>query len=141
MEEFAQVLAVLGTELSASVQAADRDIVDLAQAFQQLARANERTQSIARNDPALGPIGDNCAQISASLREAIIALQCHDRLAQRVGHIRAGLDHLRGLLQEAPDRSCDEWLGLLRQVEDSHRAEQERLTGPQITPNGSSELF
>jgi hypothetical protein len=136
MHEFAELLDVLGSEMSTCVQEADRDIVDLSRAFQELAAANGRTRAIT-DDPR---VHDNCALIGTSLRDAVVALQCHDRLAQRIGHIRTGLEHLRGLLRDGTDRSCDEWLSLLRGVEDSHRAEQARYLGADM-PHGGAELF
>jgi hypothetical protein len=140
IEEFGNLLAVLGAELSSSALEADREWVGVGNAFQQLAAANERIEAISGNAKP-GFLQDNCAQISASLGEAIVALQYQDRLAQRIEHIRASLYHVQSLLQDGIDRSCDEWLSVLCHVKAAHRSEQARLVSAGATPNGSAELF
>jgi hypothetical protein len=141
MEEFGELLSVLGAELGTCVQEADRDIVDLARAFHELAAANQRSLEIGSRDPRLVAVCDNCTQVAASLSEAVVALQCHDRLAQRIGHIRNGLEDLRILLRDGTARTCEDWLNLLSRVEASHRAEQARLMAVPTPPHGSAELF
>jgi hypothetical protein len=141
IEEFGNVLAVLGAELTRSVHEADREWVAVGDAFQQLAAANERIEAISGDEPKPGFLRDNCARISASLGEAIVALQYQDRLAQRIGHIRASLDHLQSFLKDGSDRSCEEWLIVLHHVEAAYRSEQARLMSAAVRPNGSAELF
>ena len=91
----------------------------------------------------------SCRQIGDSLHAAVTALQYQDRLSQRLGLIRAGLNRLQSLLQDRSARTYDEWLHALREVEQINRVEQRRLgpdpaseaTAVEAVSNGSVELF
>jgi len=141
IEEFARLLEVLGGQLGHSVQEAEREWGDLGLAFHRLAVANERLGKLGSSSPILAAVGEQSAEIGASLEAAVVTLQCHDRLAQRVGHICAGLDRLHTLLRDGVERPNQEWLRLLREVERTQHAEQARLAAVDIAPRGSVELF
>ena len=91
--------------------------------------------------PVLAAVGEQSAEIGASLEAAVVNLQCHDRLAQRVGHICAGLDSLHTAAADGVERPNQEWLRLLREVERRQHAEQARLAAVDIAPRGSVELL
>jgi hypothetical protein len=141
IEEFARLLEVLGLQLGHSVREAEEEWGDLGSAFHRLAVANERVRKLACSSPIHSAIAEQSAEIGASLEAAVVTLQCHDRLAQRVGHICAGLDSLHTLLRDGVERPNQEWLRLLREVERRQHAEQARLAAADIAPRGSVELF
>jgi hypothetical protein len=141
IEEFARLLEVLGLQLGHSVQEAEREWGDLGSAFTRLAVANERARKLALSSPLHSALAEQSAEIGASLEAAVVTLQCHDRLAQRVGHICAGLDSLHTLLRDGVERPNQEWLRLLREVERNQHAEQARLAAADMAPRGSVELF
>jgi hypothetical protein len=141
IEEFGRVLDILGAQLSASVQEAEQECAAVGKAFRELATAKSRIDEIDCDPPACEVLRENSAQIGASLDAAVVGLQYHDRLAQRVGHIRAGLNHLQQVLRDGSERSHADWLELLRDVEEAHRQEQLRLMAAEIASNGSAELF
>jgi hypothetical protein len=141
IEEFGRVLDVLGAQLSASVLEAEQECAAVGKAFRELATAKNRIDEIVCEQPEFTIVRANSAQIGASLHAAVVGLQYHDRLAQRVGHIRAGLNHLQQVLRDGSERSHAEWLELLRDVEEAHRQEQQRLMADEIASNGSAELF
>jgi hypothetical protein len=141
IEEFARLLEVLGSQLGHSVREAEREWGDLGSAFHRLAIANERLKKMEGSPLIHAAVGEQSAEIGASLEEAVVTLQCHDRLAQRVGHICAGLERLHTLLRDGIERPNQEWLRLLREVERTQHAEQARLAAADIAPRGSVELF
>jgi hypothetical protein len=141
IEEFGRVLDILGAQLSASVQEAEQECAAVGKAFRNLAAAKGRIDQAVGDQPAYSVVRDNSEQIGASLDAAVVGLQYHDRLAQRVGHIRAGLHHLQQVLRDGTERSHGEWLELLRDVEQAHRLEQRRLMAAEIASHGSAELF
>jgi hypothetical protein len=150
--EFGRLLDILSAQLGTSLKEADRECVAVGQSFDKLASAKGRIDSITCNEPQQTAIRESCRVIGDSLGAAVVALQYHDRLAQRVGHIRAGLDRLHGLLLDGAPRSNDEWLELLRNVEHANRVEQQRLmeeflheregdSGAETPANDKVELF
>jgi len=141
IEEFGRVLDIFGAQLDASVKEADRECVAVGAAFDTLAAATRRLGQIDCPQPALAAVRNNAAVIGESLDAAVIALQYQDRLAQRVGHIRVGLNQLQRMLRDGVPRSCEQSIELLRDVERAHQAEQERLVAAEIAANGSAELF
>ena len=138
VDEFARVLEVLGRRLSDSVQEAERECAAVGRAF---TTAKGRIDMIGGDPAAGGIMPEEAARIGAALDAAMVGLQYHDRLAQRVGHIHAGLRQLQQLLRDGTERSRGEWLHLLGDVERMHRLEQQWLGAAGIASNGSAELF
>jgi hypothetical protein len=141
IEEFGRLLGVFGAQLTDSLNEANREFEAIGTAFQDLAAANERIDAIVVREPEMTLIRMNCERIGAALSTAVIGLQCHDRLAQRLGHIRGGLDHLHGLLGDGHERSYGQWLELLRDVERAQRTEQSRLAAATAGSTPNVELF
>jgi hypothetical protein len=137
-EKFACVLDVLGRRLSASIQEAEQECAAVGRAF---VTAKSRLDAIVCHRPECAVLREDAAQIGASLDAAVVGLQYHDRLAQRVGHIGAALHQLQQVLGDGTERSDTEWLQLLYDVEKSHWLEQERLVADGIGSHGSAELF
>jgi hypothetical protein len=141
IEEFAQLLSLLSEQLADSLHESGRDCMAVGQSFHRLAVASEQIDVLAEQHPQAGSMRAHCAEIGVSLGAAVVALQYHDRLAQRVGHIRKGLEHLQTLLRDRRERSYEDWLSLLRDVELAQRAEQTRLVPAGLGERGSAELF
>ncbi len=141
IEEFRRVLDKLGAQLEASVEEADAECTAVGGAFRDIAAANQRIRATLMEPALHAVIAPDCTRIDASLSVAVVALQYQDRLAQRVGHIRAGLHHLQDLLRDGTERTYEEWLELLREVENSHEAEQRRLQAVEAASHSSAELF
>jgi hypothetical protein len=139
--ELARVLEVLGSELLHSVQESTREWADVGAAFDRLAAANSTLGTLAESLPKSSGIQAQSAEIGASIGAAVMALQHHDRLAQRLGHVRSGIDHLRDLLSDGVERSSGEWVVRLEAVERLQREEQARLIAVESVPRGSVELF
>ena len=143
IEEFGRLLATFGQQLALSLEESDREYLAVGDAFQELATAKNRINAINCLEPDRTILRRGCERIGESLDAAVVALQYHDRLAQRVGHIRAGLDRLQSVLCDGRERSFDDWLGLLRDVEQLQGREQQRLAGNtgRGPPDGNVELF
>jgi DNA anti-recombination protein RmuC len=141
MAELERVLEVLGSQLLHSMQESAREWADVGAALDRLASANAQLQSLAEQQPPSTPIRTQSDAISASLAAAVVALQHHDRLAQRLGHIQSGIDDLRELLTDGVERSSTEWLVRLGAVEKLQRDEQDRLIAIESVSRGSVELF
>lgn len=84
-----------------------------------------------------------------SLHTAVVGLQYHDRLAQRLELVRAALDRLQNLLRTRSPRSYGQWMQSLRDLEQINRIEQRRLgpaiggsdTDAQLPDSSTVELF
>lgn len=140
-EELGRLLAVLGAQLVESVEAAGHECAALGTAFDELGAASRRIEAIAAGSSDGDALRAHCARINGALGAAVVAMQYQDRLAQRIGHIRNGLDELQKLLRDGRGRTCADWLSLLRAVEHDHEAEQARLAAVGAALHGSAELF
>lgn len=132
MVELGRHLGMLADQLAASMREADRECVSVGESFHELAAARSSLDEIAGVEPARGELRGICRQMGESLHAAVVALQYHDRLAQRLGLIGAGLDRLQALLHSGADRDHEEWMKALHEVERVNRAERQRL-GPEST--------
>ena len=135
--EFGRQLDMLAEQLGASVVEADREFVSVGESFHEMAAARNTIASVDCAEPEHSILQRSCMQIGESLHTAVVALQYHDRLAQRLGLVRAGLDRLQILLHDRSPRSYDDWLDSLRNVERINRVEQRRL-GPAVVENAGS---
>ena len=134
--EFGRHLDMLAEQLGASLTEADRDCETVGQSFHDLSAAKAAIEGVICPEPAHGVLQDSCGQIGRSLSNAVVALQYHDRLAQRLGLVRGALMRLQALLHEPAPRPYAEWMQSLRDVEQINRTEQKRL-GPVLEPSGS----
>jgi len=125
--EFGRHLDMLAEQLGTSLIEADRDCVSVGESFHELAAAKTTIDGVSCAEPVRSVLRDSCKQIGDSLHAAVVALQYHDRLAQRLVLVRSGLDRLQTMLHDRSARSYDEWLQSLRDVERINRAEQQRL--------------
>jgi hypothetical protein len=141
IEEFARLLSVLSEQLADSLHESGRDCVAVGQSFHRLAAASEHIDVIAARRPAADGLREHCAEIGSSLSKAVVALQYHDRLAQRVGHICTSLEHLQALLRDRSQRSYEDWIVLLRDVERAQKNEQARLIAAALEHRSTAELF
>jgi hypothetical protein len=139
--EVGRLLEVFEAQLSDSLYQASHEFGLVGAAFQDIAAANERLISIPLREPETTQVRMNCERIRRSLADAVVGLQCHDRLAQRLGHIRDGLSHLQTLLGDGNERSDAQWLQLLRGVDLAHQTEQSRLAAAESAANANIELF
>ncbi|MGD0490521.1 MAG: hypothetical protein ABSC32_03140 [Steroidobacteraceae bacterium] len=137
--ELARVLEALGSQLSDSVQESAREWAEVGAAFDRLSAANTRLGALREASPTA--IHGETEEIRASLGAAVVALQHHDRLAQRLGHIRSGIDDLRDLLTSGVERSSSEWRMRLQAVERMQHDAHARLVAVDSVPRGSVELF
>ena len=128
--EFGRHLDMLAEQLGASLSDADRDCVSVGESFHDLADAKSKIADIHCDEPARTVLKHSCEQIGNSLHAAVVALQYHDRLSQRLALIRTGLNRLQELLHDRTGRSYHDWLESLRHVENLNRIEQRRL-GPE----------
>jgi hypothetical protein len=125
--EFGRHLDILAGQLAASLMEADRECVSVGESFHELAAAKSTIEGVSCAEPEGRVLRDSCKKIGDSLHAAVVALQYHDRLAQRLGLVRTGLTRLQTMLHDGSPRSYDEWLLSLRDVERINRGEQQRL--------------
>jgi hypothetical protein len=127
VEEFGRLLEIFSAQLAESLHEADGECTAVGESFHEMAAAKARIEGIECQEPERSVLRTECTRIGRSLGTAVEALQYHDRLTQRIGHIRVGLNHLQELLRHKPDRSDDDWLALLQNVERSYHLEWHRL--------------
>jgi hypothetical protein len=125
--EFGRLLEIFSDQLAESLREADRECTAVGQSFHDLAAAKSRIEQVACPPAARAALERECAAIDGSLGAAVTALQYHDRLTQRIGHIRVGLNHLQMLLREPTERGDEEWLALLQNVDRTYHLEWHRL--------------
>lgn len=128
--EFGRHLDMLAEQLGASLSEADRDCMSVGESFHDLAEAKNKIADVDCDEPVRTVLQHTCEQIGNSLHAAVVALQYHDRLAQRLALIRTGLNRLQELLHDPTVRPYNDWLESLRHVEQLNRIEQSRL-GPE----------
>jgi hypothetical protein len=135
--EFGRHLDMLAEQLGASLSEADRDCMSVGESFHDLADAKNKIADVDCDEPVRTVLKHSCDQIGNSLHAAVVALQYHDRLAQRLALIRTGLNRLQELLHDPTVRPYNDWLESLRHVEALNRIEQRRL-GPEAQLGQSS---
>ena len=140
-EELGNLLGKLGEQLAVTVQEADGECRSIGSAFRQLAAANRRIAAAPVPGPAAAVVQENCRQISAAMDDAIVALQYQDLQAQRISHIRAGLDQIQGALRDGALRDSGEWLDLLRRIQYLHHHGQQRLHRVNPCTESTVDLF
>jgi len=141
IEEFGRHLDMLAEQLGASLLEADRECESVGESFHDMAAAKSSIDGVSCPEPEQSILRASCRQIGESLHAAVIALQYHDRLSQRLGLIRTGLVRLQTLLRDRSARSAEDWLDSLRDVEQVNRVEQRRLgpdTGSSPVGGGAS---
>ncbi len=127
IDEFGRLLEIFSAQLAESLHEADRDCTAVGDSFHDLAEARGNIERVPCPEPQASTLRGQCAHIDDSIRAAVVALQYHDRLAQRVGHIRVGLNHLQKLLAHQDQRTSEEWLELLQNVDRTYHLEWHRL--------------
>jgi len=136
--EFGRLLEIFSAQLVESLREADRECTAVGQSFHDLAAAKSRIEQVACPPAAQAALIRECAAIDGCLGAAVTALQYHDRLTQRIGHIRIGLNHLQTLLCEPTERGDEEWLALLQNVDRTYHLEWHRLARPVPTAEKES---
>jgi hypothetical protein len=129
IQEFGRHLDMLAEQLGGALSEANRECNSVGDSFHDMASAKTTIEAVRCADPERAVLRDSCKRIGDSLHAAVVALQYHDRLAQRLTLVRTGLNRLQRLLHERPDSSYGEWLQALRDVEQINRTEQQRV-GP-----------
>jgi hypothetical protein len=137
--EFGRLLEIFSAQLAESLREADRECTAVGESFHDLASAKTRIEQIECPPAARAALDRECAGIAGSLGAAVTALQYHDRLTQRIGHIRVGLNHLQKLLIETIPRSDEEWLELLQNVDRTYHLEWHRLARPVPAPQDAAQ--
>src|ERR1700690_367982 len=127
IDEFARLLEIFSRQPAESLQEADRDCTAVGDSFHDLAEARGQIERVPCPEPHASVLQRQCAQIEDSIGAAVVALQYHDRLTQRIGHIRVGLNHLQQLLRHQAQRTSEEWLELLQNVDRTYHLECPRL--------------
>jgi hypothetical protein len=128
--EFGRHLDMLAEQLGGALMEADRDCCSVGESFHDLVAARSTIEGISCAEPERSVLRNSCKRIGDSLEAAVVALQYHDRFAQRLALVRTALNRLRKLLHDRSVGSYTEWLQALRDEEQINRAEQQRLGPP-----------
>jgi hypothetical protein len=141
IREFARLLDVLGGQLTDATREAGSECASLGDVLGRVAAAASQIESSARGTTLESVVRAPCADVTAALHTAVVTLQYEDRLAQRIGHIRAGLTDLHGLLRDYPLRSHEVWMGLLQDVDLIQALRQQQLSVAPPDHHDNAELF
>ena len=139
VEEFGRLLAIFEGQLGAAVSEADRECMAVGEAFHGLSSAREEIAGSVGQANSEQRILAACDRIGSSLTAAVMALQYHDRLSQRVEHIRMGLHRLQTHLRDDAGQSHEDWMAMLKKVEHRYYLEQKRLEAAAQGPGNHGE--
>jgi hypothetical protein len=133
--ELVSMLGLAASQIEVSLRDAEQPIATLCRAITSLAAAAEVLDGSLEQLPE--------AEVSADVRrlleaqrdalrhraeEASVALQFHDRLVQRLTHVRDSLAALGDFVDaNARHDSAPDWDGLRRRIRDQYSMEQERV--------------
>lgn len=114
----AAVLELVAMQLEVAMQNAAAQAERLSESVAEFAAIGARLR--ACNDPALG---EHASKIEAEAHRAMMAMQYHDQLAQRVAHVR---DALGDVHDEVLTDAHANWGGLLSKMRAHYTMEDER---------------
>jgi transposase InsO family protein len=133
--ELVTILGLAASQLEVSVRDTEQPVATLGRAIAALGAAAEVLDGSLQQLPDGGPCADArrllVAQRDALRRradEAAIALQFHDRLVQRLTHVRDSLAALGDFVDARAHRgNAADWEALRRRIRDQYSMEQERV--------------
>lgn len=132
-DEIVRLLDLSAAQLEAGIGEAERPVQQLAEAFFALsAIAAEAIAALSAAGPAGGAASVDLpvrwAGVQQQMQGAVEAFQFHDRLCQRIGHVRDGLSQIAGLVNDREAAARDtSWQGLHGALRGRYTIDHERV--------------
>lgn len=159
-DEIVRLLDLSAAQLEASIGEAEQPVQRLTEAFFTLSQltsdAIDALGSTANGDPRQhAELLQRWSLAQQQLQGAVEAFQFHDRLCQRIGHVRDGLSQIAGLVSDADAASRQSaWQKLHGSLRGRYTIDHERVMfdllvegraddalRPVVDTHGSVELF
>ncbi|MGH8479607.1 MAG: hypothetical protein ACREXK_08555 [Gammaproteobacteria bacterium] len=140
--EVAALVTLAVAQIEAALSEAERSVRALCSAFVSIANAIEpiagglNLTSDGRSGPPHGPAP---TRLPDDIRRAVVALQFHDRLTQKLSHVAADLGTVAELLRDPSRRDArTAWEVLRREIRVRYTMDCERSLADAVLPNDSA---
>jgi hypothetical protein len=140
--EVAALVTLAVAQIEAALSDAERSVRALGSAFVSMANVIEPIAGglVLTSDGGSGPPhGAAPTMLSADIRRAVVALQFHDRLTQKLSHVAANLGAVAELLSDPSKRGTrTAWEVLRREVRARYTMDGERSLADAVLPEDST---
>ncbi|MGH8572456.1 MAG: hypothetical protein ACREX8_07770 [Gammaproteobacteria bacterium] len=140
--EAAALVTLAVAQIEAALSEAERSVRALGSAFISIANAIEPIAGglVLTSDTGSGlPHAPAPTMLSDDIRRAVVALQFHDRLAQKVSHVAANLGAVAELLRDPSRRDArTAWEVLRREIRARYTMDCERSLADAVLPEDST---
>lgn len=129
------MLALAVAQIEISMRDSDGSVEVLSNSFTSMVGQVKMIERAADNLPdtpegaiAKAAVVDNCALVSETMHDVIIAFQFYDKLTQRLSHVTSSLGSLADLVSDVRRLyNPYEWLGMQEKIRSRYTMEEERL--------------
>ncbi|MGQ0591329.1 MAG: hypothetical protein ACT4QB_01425 [Gammaproteobacteria bacterium] len=140
--EGAALMTLAATQIEAALSEAEHSVCALGTTFLRIANAIEAIagRPVLTSDGGSGlPHGPTPAMLSDDIRRAVVALQFHDRLTQKLSHVAANLGAVAELLRDPSRRDArTAWEVLRREIRARYTMDCERSLADGVLPDDSA---
>ena len=140
--EVAALVTLAVAQIEAALSEAERSVRALGSAFVSIANAIEPIAGglVLTCDGGSGPPhGPASTMLSDDIRRAVVALQFHDRLTQKLSHVAADLGTVAELLRDPSRRDArTAWEVLRREIRARYTMDCERSLADAVLPEDST---
>ena len=130
----AALLALASSQLEVAAHTTEAQVETLAGSIAALVTLGAELRAASGAGTATGTLS---GQIVEQAHKALVAMQFHDALVQRVAHVRDSLTELNDALASAPAAEVD-WVSVLAGIRFRYSMEDERMLFDRIVGAGAS---
>jgi hypothetical protein len=135
----AALVTLAVAEIEAGLTEAERSVCALGSAFLSIANAIQSHAGepvVPPDGESAPPLGLTSAMLSDNIRHAVVALQFHDRLTQKLSHVAANLGAVAELLRDPSRRDVPSaWKALRREIRARYTMDCERSLADAVLPD------
>ncbi len=140
--EVAALVTLAVAQIEAALSEAERSVRALCSAFVSIANAIEPIAGglpLVSDGGSGAPHGPASTMFSDDIRRAVVALQFHDRLTQKLSHVAANLGAVAELLRDPSRQDArTAWEGLQREIRARYTMDCERSLADAVLPADSA---
>jgi hypothetical protein len=140
--EVAALVTLAVAQIEAALSEAERSVRALGSAFVSIANAIEPIAGglvLTSDGGSRPPHGPAPTMVSDDIRRAVVALQFHDRLTQKLSHVAADLGTVAELLSDPSKRDArTAWEVLRREIRPRYTMNCERSLADAVLPDDSA---
>lgn len=139
--EAAALVTLAVAQIEAALSEAERSVRALGSAFVSMANAIEPIAGglVPTSDEGSGPPHGSASTLSDDIRRAVVALQFHDRLTQKLSHVADNLGAVAELLRDPSRRDARiAWEVLRGEIRARYTTDCERGLADAVLPEASA---